>query len=147
MNTLYKRGFTLVELMIVVVVIGIIASIAYPNYQDYLKRTNRLEAQTSLQGIANKLVTYKVSHGNFKTVASANLFDTKVPSTGTSNYTIKIEDLDGNALMANNAKVYTWKLTAIPENKMAGTGNLTLDSTGRQCWEKTAGACEPWEGK
>jgi type IV pilus assembly protein PilE len=53
-----NRGFTLIELMIVVAVIGIIAAIAYPAYTDYVRRANRadgLAALTNLQLAQSKL--------------------------------------------------------------------------------------------
>lgn len=142
-----QQGFTLIELMIVVAIIGIIASIAYPSYQNYVERTKRLEAQTTMQGISNQLVAYKVSQGSLKTVVAASIFDTKIPSVGTTNYNLEIKDIDGKVLTATDAKIHTWKLTAIPVNSMSGTGSLTLNSIGQQCWEKTSGACEPWDGK
>ena len=43
-----QTGFTLLEVMIVVVVIGILAAIAYPSYEEYVKRGNRTEGQAAL---------------------------------------------------------------------------------------------------
>jgi type IV pilus assembly protein PilE len=47
-----KKGFTLLEIMIVVVIIGIIAAIAIPSYQGYMTRTRRADAVSALQTVA-----------------------------------------------------------------------------------------------
>src|SRR3982751_6297435 len=51
-------GFTLIELMIVVVVIGILAAVAYPSYQDYVKRAKRSDAQQFMTEIALRETQY-----------------------------------------------------------------------------------------
>ncbi len=50
-----KRGFTLIELMIVVAVVAILAAIAVPSYTEYVTRTNRAEGRTVLLGTAQAL--------------------------------------------------------------------------------------------
>ena len=141
-----KNGFTLIELMIVVVIIGILAAIAYPNYIEYSKRTKRVEAQTFMQDMAQRLTAYKIANGSFKDIGTSGLVNSTIPSTGASNYNLSITDIDGVAYSATT-KNGSWRLTATPINGMLNTGVLTLDSQGKQCWYKDALVCSPWDGK
>jgi type IV pilus assembly protein PilE len=139
-----RQGFTLIELMIVVVIIGILAMIAYPSYMTYSKRTKRIEAQTVLQDISQKLVAYKIANGSFINVKTANVISTQIPISGVANYSLDITDIEGNAY-STDTKNSSWRLTATPVNSMLNTGKLTLDSKGNQCWYKTSMVCSPWD--
>ena len=139
------RGFTLIEIMIVVLIISILASLAYPSYKKYVERTKRVEAQSQMLEFAQRLSAYKVTQGNFEN-ATIEKFGKTIPITGDVNYELVLTDIEGNPLASSDI-AYTWKLEATPVNAMQDTGVLTLDSTGKQCWEKVSGSCEPWDGK
>ncbi len=62
-----KKGFTLIELMIVVAILGILAAIAIPTYMDYTKRAKVSEAISLLSGMANAIAEYHTSYGSMPT--------------------------------------------------------------------------------
>jgi prepilin-type N-terminal cleavage/methylation domain-containing protein len=60
-----QQGFTLIELMTVVSIIGLLTAIAVPNFMSYLNRTRQSEARTNLPLIASYQMAYKLRHGSF----------------------------------------------------------------------------------
>ena len=60
-----QKGFTLVELMIVVVILAIIAAIALPSYQQYIRRTHENRAQDQIQSLAMNLENHKARQFNY----------------------------------------------------------------------------------
>ncbi|NDU93147.1 MAG: pilin [Ferrovum sp.] len=65
METSAYRGFTLIELMIVIAIIGILASIAIPQYQDYVTRSEIAEAFSMSDSLKPAILDYYKFHGAF----------------------------------------------------------------------------------
>lgn len=134
-RTRYAVGFTLVELMIVVVVIGIIAAIAYPSYQDYVTRAKRSDAQQLMSEIALKQGQYildaraytdKIGSGGLNVSRSGWTCATSSPYACTNSlYSVTVT-------VDNNATPPSFTITAAPVSgtPQANDGTLTLSSTG-----------------
>lgn len=135
-----SSGFTLIEVMIVVVIIGIIASIAYPSYQEHVRKTKRADAQAALMELAQFMERHYTANGRYLTAANAApvLPFTTTPKDGGS----KTYDLSFAA--APTANAYT--LRAVPANSMIGDkcGTLTLSSTGAKGQAAGASLAECW---
>jgi|GEM_PF-73132 len=98
-----QSGFTLIEVMIVVVIISILAAVAVPSYQNYILRSKRADATNKLTDIANQQIQYFIDNRVYGTVADLNLPTTNAQGQGTTNctgdaisedgyYCIKIDD-------------------------------------------------------
>ena len=83
------RGVTLLELMIVVVIIGIMAAIAYPNYRDFAARAKRNEAKAILLEIAQNQERFYLQNSTYGTLSQlGNAGDTITTDTGSYDVTI-----------------------------------------------------------
>ena len=81
MNANIQKGFTLIELMIVVAIIGILAAIALPAYQNYIARSQFSESQTLLSG-TKPVIQERVDQGTAYTVGDADNNPLGVAKTG-----------------------------------------------------------------
>ncbi len=88
-----KRGYTLIEMLIVLAIVGILASIAYPSYQDYLIRSRRSDGQSALLDLANRMESYYLDHQSyqFATIGHGGHHDVLSQAMTPGNeYTLKI---------------------------------------------------------
>ncbi|MEW6132410.1 MAG: type IV pilin protein [Pseudomonadota bacterium] len=115
-------GFSLIELMAVIVIIGILAAIAYPNYQDYVRATRRAAAAADLMENAQFLERYYTEN---YTYVGATLPITESPKDGSN----KFYDL---SFASGMPTATTYTIRAVPKNAMSGDtcGTLTLTHTG-----------------
>ncbi|WP_066961788.1 type IV pilin protein [Microbulbifer sp. Q7] len=122
-----QKGFTLIELMIVVAIIGIIAGIAYPSYMESVRKSNRADAKATLNDVAQRLQRCFTTYNAYN---NANCGVANSLSGGGS-----IQSAEGMYSVTAVLGATTYALTAQP---VAGTsqaadtkcGSLTLSNTG-----------------
>ena len=125
MKTRSQIGFTLIELMIVVAIIGVLAAIAYPSYQQYIIKSKRADMMSELHNIASEVQNRKLAQGRYAGMVVTDL-TVNYPRQGTALYTVVITP---------NPLASQWTITAspIPGTQMAKDGNLSLSYQGIKC--------------
>ena len=131
-----SRGFTLVELMISVAIIGILAAIAYPSYQGYVERTNRADMMSEMHNIASTIESRKLAQGKYSSVVTTDLIN-DYPQ-GNALYTVAISP---------NPLTSAWTITATPisSKRMKDDGAISLDYRGYKCRGTTCGTGNQWK--
>ena len=120
----FNHGFTLIELMIVVAIIGLLAGIAYPQYGQYVIRGKRSEGRAALMDGAARLERFYSDNNRYAT--STNIIP---PGAGIA-ATTESDYYDMSIVISSPFQVYT--LTATPKSPFVDTecGALTLTNAG-----------------
>ena len=133
----HMRGVTLLELMIVTVIIGIMAAIAYPNYREFVARAKRNEAKAALLQIAQNQERFYLQNNTYTLDMTQLGFPTDPFITDTESYSVRVTNADANDFTA----VATYRKTDAEAGKcqtfdIDGRGGKTsLPDT--NCWTRT----------
>lgn len=127
-------GFTLVELMIVVVIVGILAGVAFPSYQDHVRKGHRASAQAYLMDLAQRQQQYFLDNRSYADNAPALGYASTPPDVAPY-YTV--------AVAAPGGPPPTFAITATPTGSQTADSCATLAinsagtksaSAGSKCW-------------
>ena len=114
-----QKGFTLIELMIVVAIIAILAAIAIPAYQNYVIRSQVTEGMSLADGAKTAVAEYYSNTGDLTKITSNNVIGLASPSSINGNYVSKLDATGGKI-------VVTYSKTAPQKANQAIDGDTVI---------------------
>jgi type IV pilus assembly protein PilE len=143
------RGFTLIEVIIVTVIIGLLAAIAIPQYSEYIARSRRADAQAFLLEVVSRQQHYLVNRRMYGTSITAAIADgglaMTIPQRVADFYDVTVVTVNNPAAPAPPMPTFT--LSAAPRGAQSSDrcGTLQVDQTGERststgaagCWSRT----------
>lgn len=131
-----QRGFTLIEVMIVVAILGVLAAIAYPNYQRYVIKSKRTDMMSEMHNIAAEIQSRKLAQGTYSNTLITGL-GSDFPKQGIALYSVTFTP---------NPLTSDWRITATPKtgSQMANDGILSLNYQNNKCRDTICGLGDEW---
>lgn len=118
-----NKGFSLIELMIVLSIVAILAAIGNASYQSQVQRGIRADAQRAMLEIASKQEQYMMNNQNYAMTIGAGGLNYSLGDTVDENYVITMD-------VQNGTTPATFTITAIAQGQMVDDGTLKLQSNG-----------------
>ena len=125
-----KKGFTVVELLITMAIIGILTAIAFPSYQSHVRKGSRAAAQAAMMQVADREAQYLLDARNYALGSSAlTTLNVTLPTDVSTKYTITVTAADGRST-PSTPPTYSITATPITGGPQVNDGTLKLTHTG-----------------
>lgn len=131
-----QKGFTLIEMMIVLAIIGILTAIAVPNYMSYVTEARRSDGQVALLDLATRADRYFTDNNTYVGVTLAGVgmpaaspegqYNLQISAAGATSYTLQAAPTGSHAI--NDTECATLTYNELGQKGITGTG------TAADCW-------------
>lgn len=134
------KGFTLVELMVVVAIVGLLASVAHPYYKEHQKKVSRANTQTELARVAEQ---YQIYYSINNTYIGANPLGStnSMPFPKTKPFYVISAVISDNAATGEKGTSFLLTATPIADGLLAGDGVICLNNNMQKSWSQGAKGC------
>lgn len=137
-----QRGFTMIELMIVVAVIAILAAIAIPNYNDYVKRGQIVDGLVPLADMGGKLEQYFQDNRKYQGACMAGTVAPLPPATTRFSYSCNLAPTTFTVTATGLGNMQGFIFTLDQNGTRQTTGTQTGWTAGSNCWSaRKDGSC------
>lgn len=135
----FEKGFSLIELMIAIAIVGVLTLMAYPSYQGYVKQSNRQKAMADLMSLASAMESFKAQQYTYQGagLSGANTGEPGIFNGWSPADAPKADrkyDLTIQAI-TDNGRGYELRATPASGGIMVGDGVLMYSSTGAKAWD------------
>ena len=139
-----SKGFTLIELVVAILIVGILAAVAVSSYQDYILRAQRADAKSVLYEVVGWMERNYTATGAYNinpagaAIGAGSSPITQSPRTGTARYNISFA-------AAPTATAFVVQAVPVPVTADAECGTLTLNQQGTQTESGTGSLADCWQ--
>lgn len=132
-------GFSLIELLMVIVILSILLMVAFPSYRSIIQKQNRYAVQSEIVELASKIEMQNIVIGSYAKVINNIFPETQYFPDNNEKAVYELKAI----LMKN-----TYQIVAVPMHLQQGDGRVVFDSSGKRCWydgfDFDGGKCTAW---